>query len=127
LYVASSARDTDFTGKLVDVFPDGHAINLTDGALRARYHKSLNEPELLIPAQVYKLSIDLWATSNVFLPGHRIRLEVSSSNFPKLGLNMNTGGPTAHESLEQCVPAVNRIFHDNAHPSHLILPIVERE
>jgi putative CocE/NonD family hydrolase len=127
LYVASSARDTDFTGKLVDVFPDGRAINLTDGVLRARYHKSLNEPELLIPAQVYKLSIDLWATSNVFLPGHRIRLEVSSSNFPRLGLNMNTGGPTAHERLEHCVPAVNRIFHDDAHPSHLLLPIVERE
>lgn len=127
LYVASSARDTDFTGKLVDVFPDGRAMILTDGAFRARYHHSMTEPELLEADQVYKLRIDLWATSNVFHAGHSIRLEVSSSNFPKLARNLNTGGPFGSESLDQCLPAVNRIFHDNAHPSHLILPIVQHD
>jgi hypothetical protein len=126
LFVSSSARDTDFTGKLVDVFPDGRAINLTDGALRARYHTSLSKPELLELGQVYELRIDLWATSNVFLAGHRLRLEVSSSNFPKFGRNMNAGGVTAQESLDGSVPAVNRIYHDHLHPSHLILPVVER-
>lgn len=126
LFVSSSGRDTDFTGKLVDVFPDGRAINLTDGALRARYHKSQSESEMLEPGKVYELRIDLWATSNVFLPGHRLRLEVSSSNFPKFGRNMNTGGVTAQESLEESIPAVNRIYHDRLHPSHLILPVVAR-
>jgi putative CocE/NonD family hydrolase len=127
LFVASSAPDTDFTGKLVDVFPDGKAINLTDGALRARYHKSLSEPALLEPGRIYELYLDLWATANVFLPGHRIRLEVSSSNFPKLSRNSNSGGDIINEGLEQFVPAVNRIFHDRQHPSHLILPVVERK
>jgi putative CocE/NonD family hydrolase len=126
LFAISSARDTDFTGKLVDVFPDGRAINLTDGVLRARYHRSLSDPELLVPDKIYKLDIDLWATSNVFLPGHRIRLEVSSSNFPRLGRNMNTGGINVDENLDQSIPAVNRIFHDREHPSHLILPVIER-
>jgi putative CocE/NonD family hydrolase len=126
LFVASSARDTDFTGKLVDVFPDGRAITLTDGALRARYHRSFTEPELLEPNTVYELRIDLWATSNVFLTGHRIRLEVSSSNFPKLGRNTNTGGTIASEGLDRCLPAINQVFHNNAHPSRLILPIIER-
>jgi putative CocE/NonD family hydrolase len=126
LYAATSARDTDFTGKLVDVFPDGRAINLTDGVLRARYHTTLSVPELLGPDMVYKFQIDMWATSNVFLPNHKIRLEVSSSNFPRLGRNMNTGGQTVHESLEGSVPAVNRIFHNRTYPSHLVLPIIER-
>ncbi len=126
LFISSSARDTDFTGKLVDVFPDGKAINLTDGIFRARYHKSLLEPELLQPGAVYELQIDLWATSNVFLAGHCIRLEVSSSNFPKNGRNTNTGGVNESERLDQCEPAVNRVFHDRQHPSHLILPVIER-
>jgi len=80
LYVSSSARDTDFTGKLVDVSPDGRAEILTDGILRARYRDSFTEPKLLEPGQTYKLHLDLWATSNLFQAGHRIRLEVSSSN-----------------------------------------------
>lgn len=127
IWVSSSARDTDFTGKLVDVFPDGRAIILTDGALRARYHKSMTEPELLEPAHIYELDLDLWATSNVFLHGHRIRLEVSSSNFPKLGRNTNTGGTISSEGLDQCIPAVNYMYHDKDHPSYLLLPVVERE
>jgi len=83
LFASSSAPDTDFTGKLVDVFPDGRAIFLTDGILRARYRNSLAEPEPLTPGELYELGLDLSITSNVFLPGHRIRLEVSSSNFPR--------------------------------------------
>ncbi len=126
LFVSSSARDTDFTGKLVDVYPDGRAIILTEGILRARYRNSLAEPELLEPGKIYELCLNLWATANVFLPGHRIRLEVSSSNFPRFDRNSNTGGNIAGETREQYQPAINRIFHDAAHPSHLILPIIER-
>src|SRR5439155_8054514 len=81
LYASSSAVDTDFTAKLIDVRPDGYAQNLTDGILRARYRNSQEKPELLEPGHIYKFTIDLWATSNVFLAGHRLRLEVSSSNF----------------------------------------------
>jgi uncharacterized protein len=126
LFVASSARDTDFTGKLADVYPDGRAIILTEGILRARYRNSFTEPELLEPDAVYELRLDLWATANVFLPGHRIRLEVSSSNFPRFARNSNTGGEIAREAAEHYRPAINRIFHDAAHLSCLILPIIER-
>src|SRR6185312_5312442 len=95
LHVASSAPDTDFTAKLVDVFPDGTARNLTDGILRMRYRDSLESPKLMTPGEVYKVTIDAGVTSNVFLPGHRIRLEISSSNFPRFDRNPNTGGPVA--------------------------------
>jgi putative CocE/NonD family hydrolase len=126
LFVASSARDTDFTGKLVDVYPDGRAMILTEGILRTRYRNSFTMPELLEPDEVYELRLDLWATANVFLPGHRIRLEVSSSNFPQFDRNSNTGGEIASETADQYRPAINRIFHDAEHPSHLVLPIIER-
>jgi putative CocE/NonD family hydrolase len=126
LFVASSARDTDFTGKLVDVYPDGRAIILTEGILRARYRNSFTEPELLKPETVYELRLDLWATANVFLPGHRIRLEASSSNFPRFDRNSNTGGEIASETADQYQPAINRIFYDAAHPSRLILPVIKR-
>jgi uncharacterized protein len=126
LHVTSSACDTDFTGKLVDVFPDGRAIYLTDGILRMRYRRSLAEPELLEPGQVYEVMLDLSVTSNVFLPGHRIRLEVSSSNFPRYDRNTNTGGSINEETLEQAVVAINRVLHGPAHPSRLILPLIER-
>ena len=91
LYVKSSAVDTDFTAKLVDVWPDGFAQNLTDGILRTRYRNSQEKPELMTPGQVYKLTIDVWSTSNVFKKGHALRLEVSSSNFPRFDRNLNTG------------------------------------
>jgi putative CocE/NonD family hydrolase len=126
LFVTSSAPDTDFTGKLVDLYPDGRSIILTEGILRARYRDSFTEPDLLETGKVYELRLDLWATANVFLPGHRIRLEVSSSNFPRFDRNSNTGGEIASETADQYQPAINRIFHDAAHPSHLILPIIER-
>lgn len=126
LFVSSSARDTDFTGKLVDVHPDGRAIILTEGILRARYLHSFAELELLEPGQIYELRLNLWATANVFLPGHRIRLEVSSSNFPRFDRNSNTGGDIVTESAKDYRTAVNCIFHDGTHPSHLLLPIIER-
>jgi putative CocE/NonD family hydrolase len=127
LFVSSSARDTDFTGKLVDVYPDGRAMILTEGILRARYRNSFIEPKLLEPNEVYELRLNLWATANVFLPGHRIRLEVSSSNFPRFDRNSNTGGEIASESADQYQPAINRIYHDATHPSHLVLPLIEDE
>jgi putative CocE/NonD family hydrolase len=126
LYVSSSATDTDFTGKLVDVWPDGRAMSLTDGILRARYRKSLADPQPLVAGEVYELTIDLGATANVFRAGHRIRLEVSSSNFPRFDRNTNTGGVIAEESGTDFVTAVNRVFHDAARPSRLILPVIER-
>ena len=126
LFVSSSARDTDFTGKLVDVYPDGRAMILTEGILRARYRNSLTTPELLERDVIYEIRLDLWATANVFLPGHRVRLEVSSSNFPRFDRNSNTGGQIASEAAHQYRPAVNRIFHDAVHPSRLIFPIIER-
>jgi uncharacterized protein len=126
MFVSSSAPDTDFTGKLVDVFPDGRAIFLTDGILRARYRRSLAEPELLTPGEVYEVTLDLSVTSNVFLPGHRIRLEVSSSNFPRFDRNTNTGGVICEDGDAHVQVAVNRIFHGPAHKSRLVLPVIAR-
>jgi putative CocE/NonD family hydrolase len=122
LYVESSAVDTDFTAKLVDVDPDGFARNLTDGIIRTRYRDSREKADLLKPGQVYKLTIDLWSTSNVFLKGHALRLEISSSNFPRFDRNLNTAEQP--ESGQQFVSATNVIFHDHEHPSALILPVV---
>jgi putative CocE/NonD family hydrolase len=121
-FASSSAVDTDFTAKLVDVYPDGSAINLTEGILRARYRDSQERPTPLTPRQVYPLSIDLWATSNVFRAGHRIRLEVSSSNFPRFDRNLNTGEPAA--TSDKWATATNTILHDQDHLSALILPVV---
>ena len=121
-FAASSAVDTDFTAKLLDVAPDGTAINLTEGILRARYRDSQVTPAPLVRGQTYPLSIDLWATSNVFRTGHRLRLEVSSSNFPRFDRNLNTGEPAANSAI--WVKATNTILHDKTHPSALILSVV---
>jgi putative CocE/NonD family hydrolase len=122
LYVSSSAVDTDFTGMLVDVWPNGYAQNLTSGILRLRYRNSNEKPELSNPGQTYHVTLDLWATSNVFLAGHKLRLEVSSSNFPRFDRNLNTGENQAHSTT--LVKATNVIYHDKMHPSALIVPIV---
>jgi uncharacterized protein len=122
LYATSSAVDTDFTAKLVDVDPSGFARNLTEGIVRARYRDSRTKPELLVPGKVYPIDIDLWATSNVFLAGHTLRLEISSSNFPRFDRNLNLGEPSA--TAKNSVPATNSILHDAAHPSALILSVV---
>jgi len=121
-FASSSAVDTDFTAKLVDVSPDGTAINLTEGILRARYRDSQSASAPLTPGQMYRLAIDLWATSNVFRAGHRVRLEVSSSNFPRFDRNLNTGELAAHSA--KLATATNTVLHDAAHPSALILPVV---
>jgi hypothetical protein len=124
LYAISSAVDTDFTAKLVDVWPNGFAQNLTEGILRASYRESTSEAKPIVPGKVYEYKIDMWATSNVFLKGHRIRLEVSSSNFPRFDRNLNTGKPASTSAV--FVKATNTILHDPAHPSALVLPVVPR-
>jgi uncharacterized protein len=126
VFVSSSAVDTDITAKLVDVFPDGRAINLCDGILRLRYREDLSKPSPLTPGQIYEVTIKLGVTSDVFLPGHRLRLDISSSNFPRFDRNTNTGGFIARESIDDAVKATNRVLHGAAHPSRLILPIIER-
>ena len=122
LYAASDARDTDFTAKLVDVSPNGTAINAAQGIIRARYRDSWEEPTLLEPGNIYKYTIDLWSTSNCFLKGHRIRVEVSSSNFPQFDRNPNTGNPFGMDAEMQI--ANQTVYHDAEHPSHILLPIV---
>jgi putative CocE/NonD family hydrolase len=124
LYVSSSARDTDFTGKLVDVEPDGTAYNLQEGILRARYRAGFERSVWMKPGEVYRLEVDLGAVSNLFAPGHRIRLEVSSSNFPRFDRNLNTGGRNFDETTWQV--AHNVVHHTSSHPSHLLIhtPVV---
>jgi uncharacterized protein len=124
LHAASSAPDTDFTAKLVDVRADGYAQNLADGIVRARYRDSREIPAPLTPGAVSRFTIDLWATSHVFLPGHRIRVEISSSNFPRFDRNLNTGDDQATGTRWQ--PAQQTIFHDARYPSHILLPIIPR-
>jgi putative CocE/NonD family hydrolase len=124
LWASSSAIDTDFTAKLVDVEPSGYARNLTDGIIRARYRQTTARPTLIEPEKVYEYTIDLWATSNLFKAGHRIRVEVSSSNFPRFDRNPNTGRPFGQDA--ELRPAAQTIWHDADHPSHIVLPIVPR-
>jgi len=124
LHAASSARDTDFTAKLVDVHPDGKAYNLCDGILRARYRNGMHKPALLEPGKPERFEIDLWVTSNVFKRGHRIRLEISSSNFPRFDRNPNSGKPFGTDT--ELLTARQTILHDAEHPSHLVLPVIPR-
>lgn len=120
LFVESSAVDTDFTGKLVDVAPDGYARNLAEGILRARYRNSREKPELARPGEGYRILVDLGSTGHVFLAGHRIRIEISSSNFPRFDRNLNTGSESGSPTRE-AISATNSIFHDHDHPSCLVL------
>jgi hypothetical protein len=122
LYASSSAPDTDFTAKLVDVFPDGNARNLTDGILRARYRESLEYPKLMTPGEVYRMTIDAGVTSNVFRAGHRIRLEISSSNFPRFDRNPNTGSLAADD--REMRKATQTVYHDHDRHSYLLLPVI---
>lgn len=126
VFVSASTVDTDITAKLVDVFPDGRAINLCDGILRLRYRNSLSEPELMTPGEVYEVTVPMSVTSNVFLPGHRIRLDVSGSNFPHYDRNSNTGGVISSEALEDMVVADTTVHHGGARPSRLVLPVIDR-
>jgi len=122
LYASSSASDTDFTAKLVDVCPDGTAWNLTDGIIRARYRNSSKNPELIVPGKIYRYDIDLWVTSNVFLKDHCIRLEISSSNFPRFDRNPNTGHPFGKDA--EVITAEQTVYHNWEYPSYIVLPII---
>ena len=122
LYASSTALDTDFTAKLVEVAPNGYARNLCEGIIRARYRNSPARPELLEPGQPYKFTIDLLVTSNLFRAGHQIRLEISSSNFPRFDRNPNTGESAGTARSTQ--PAMQTVYHDTQHPSHILLPVI---
>jgi putative CocE/NonD family hydrolase len=124
LWAASSAVDTDFTSKLVDVWPNGKAYNLIDGIIRARYRESISETKLIEPGKVYEFTIDLGATSNVFKTGHRIRVDISSSNFPMWDRNLNTGHPIGQDA--EIKVALQTIHHDKQYPSHIVLPVILR-
>lgn len=122
LWASSSAPDTDFTAKLVDVHPDGFAVGLCYGIVRAQYRESYTDPSLITPGQVYEYTIALRATGNLFKAGHRIRVDISSSNFPFFDRNHNTGKPF-HADAE-LVPATQTIFHTARYPSRVILPVI---
>jgi putative CocE/NonD family hydrolase len=121
LYASSSVVDTDFVARLSDVFPDGRALQLQNVALRARY-RDINNPELLEPGRIYQFEIDMWATANRFKAGHRLRVDISSSDFPKLDRNSNLGGAPGRS-----VPATQTICHDRDHPSHLTVWVLPRK
>ena len=128
LWASSSAPDTDFTVKLIDVhppeadYPDGFAQNITDSIIRGRYRNSRDKPESMVPGEIYELEIVMYPTSTVFGVGHRIRLDVSSSNFPRFDINPNTGGALGRD--RRVVLAENALYHDPDHPSHIVLPII---
>jgi putative CocE/NonD family hydrolase len=128
LWASSSAPDTDFTAKLVDVyppnadFPAGVDLNVGDSIVRARYRDSLEKPSLMKPGQVYSFTIEMYPTSLVFERGHRIRLDISSSNFPRFDVNPNTGEPLNNN--RRWAIAENTIYHDAAHASHIVLPVI---
>lgn len=129
LWISSSGRDTDFTAKIIDVYPpnedypEGYALNISDSILRVRYRDSWNKAKLLEPGQVYPVSIILYPTSNLFKTGHRIRLDISSSNFPRFDVNPNTGDPL--ESYRGSVVVENTVYHDRHRPSYIILPLID--
>ena len=122
LYAATDGLDTDWTAKLVDVSPTGYAKNLCDSIVRARYREGFSRPALLSPNKAYEYEIELGVTGNVFRMGHRLRLEVSSSNFPRFDRNPNTGRPIGLDA--EMRPAQQTIFHENQYPSHLVLPVI---
>lgn len=122
LHASSSALNTDFTGKLLDVYPDGKAIYIRDGIIRASFRDGPRKISNIQPGKVYEYHIDLWATSNVFKKGHRIRVEISSSNFPRFDRNLNTGGNLATET--KWVKAEQTIHHSREYPSCIVLPVI---
>ena len=124
LWAESDAKDTDWIVMLLDVFPDGHAERVQDGIARARFRTGWDKEVLVTPGSVQQYTIDLWFTSRVFMPGHQLRVSVSSALFPKYDRNLNTGGN--NETEKDFVVAHNKLRHDKAHPSHVVLPVVER-
>jgi putative CocE/NonD family hydrolase len=122
LFASTQARDTDFTAKLVDVYPDGAAYNIAEGCIRARYRKSLLKPELVKPGVVLEYIMDMGATSIVFNRGHRIRLDISSSNFPRIDRNLNTGNRFGEDAEGK--PVIQTIFHQAEFASYIDLPVI---
>jgi len=122
LFASTDGRDTDWVAKLVDVYPDGSAMNIAEGILRARYRKGTQNEELLNPGEVYEFDVDLIATANVFLPGHRIRVDITSSNFPQFDRNPNTGAPFGSSARVRI--ARQAVFHGPGKGSHILLPVV---
>lgn len=125
LYASSTAKNTDFTAKLLDVYPDGKAIYLCDGIIRTSFRNGPVNTTNIEPGKVYAYTIDCWATSNVFKKGHRIRVEISSSNFPRFDRNLNTGRDFATET--EWEEATQTVYHDSRYPSCLVLPIIPRK
>ncbi|MEO8764531.1 MAG: CocE/NonD family hydrolase [Ginsengibacter sp.] len=123
LYAASTATNTDFTAKLVDVYPDGRAIGIREGIIRASFRNSDSAPLNIEPGKVYEYHIDLWSTSNLFKAGHKIRVEISSSDFPMFDRNLNVPGIPALSA--QVIKAIQTIYHDKIYPSCIILPVIE--
>ena len=123
LYAASTAPDTDFTAKLVDLFPSGYAMNVAQGIIRARYRDSWTEPAPMRAGEICRFEIDCWSSSNCFRRGHRIRVEISSSNYPQFDRNPNTGRPFGLDA--EMRPATQTVYHDSRHRSHILLPVVD--
>ncbi|MEJ2005238.1 MAG: CocE/NonD family hydrolase, partial [Cyclobacteriaceae bacterium] len=124
LYVSSDARDTDFTVKLLDVYPDGRAFNLDETIFRARYREGFDKEVFMEEGEVYMIEMSPMSTSNYFDEGHRIRIEVSSSNFPRFERNLNTGGRNYNET--EAVVATNGIHHSRQYPSQIRIPVIVR-
>ena len=128
LWISSDCPDTDFTAKLIDVappnedYPDGFAMNLTDGIIRCRYRESWERPTFMESGATYEVVIEAFPTSNLFAAGHRIRLDVSSSNYPHFDINFNTGEPEGMATRSQV--ATNTVWMDRDRPSHAVLPII---
>ena len=124
LHASSSAPDTDFTARLIDVHPDGRSMVLCEGVIRARYRDSIEHPELMEPGTVYEFTIGMEVTSNLFKRGHRIRLNLSSSNYPRIDRNPNTGHPFGMDAEMRV--AEQTVRHSSRHPSRLVLPVIPR-
>jgi hypothetical protein len=125
LFASTMAKDTDWTAKLVDVHPSGFAQNIQDGIIRGRYRESVGgAAKPTESGKVYEYTIDMWSTSNTFLPGHRVRVEISSSNFPRFDRNLNTGEDTGTGTA--IVKAAQTVYHSQQYPSHIVLPIIPR-
>jgi putative CocE/NonD family hydrolase len=124
-WASSTAKDTDFTAKLCDVYPDGRSIIVLDGILRASHRSSMAKSELMEPSKIYELDIDLWSTSLVVSPGHRVRVAISSSNSPRFEPNSNTGMPSSTDDKTEV--ATNTIYMNASHPSHILLPVASHQ
>ena len=122
LYISSSAPDTDFVVKLVDVYPNGKPLSFSDGILRVRYRDSWESPQLMEPGKIYPITIEMFPTSLVFKKGHRIRVDITSSNFPHFDRNPNTGHEFGRDTEVRI--AHQKIHHSAKYPSHILLPVI---